>query len=120
MLHRAGVVLAADHPLRIMSHPLDSIFCPRSVAVIGASNAPEKYGYIILKNILDAGFAGAVYPVNPKADVVGSIRAYPSIGEVPDDVELAVIVVPDSAASFLSRERRSSGRLMVVRMHQSA
>ncbi len=50
-----------------MSHPLDSIFRPRSVAVIGASNAPEKFGYIILKNILEAGFRGPVYPVNPKA-----------------------------------------------------
>ncbi|MGE5849395.1 MAG: CoA-binding protein, partial [Candidatus Methylomirabilota bacterium] len=50
-----------------MSHPLDAIFRPKSVAVVGASNAPEKYGYIILKNILDAGFAGSVYPVNPKA-----------------------------------------------------
>jgi len=97
MLHRAGVVLAADHPLRIMSHPLDSIFCPRSVAVIGASNAPEKYGYIILKNLLEAGFAGSVYPVNPKATEILGRPCTRSIADLPPGVDLAVIIIPARA-----------------------
>jgi acetyltransferase len=80
-----------------MSHPLDAIFRPKSVAVVGASNAPEKYGYIILKNILDAGFAGAVYPVNPKATEILGRPCTRSIAELPTGVDLAVIIIPAKA-----------------------
>jgi len=80
-----------------MSHPLDAIFRPKSVAVVGASNAPQKYGYIILKNILDAGFAGAVYPVNPKATEILGRPCTRSIAELPTGVDLAVIIIPAKA-----------------------
>jgi len=80
-----------------MSHPLDAIFRPTSVAVVGASNAPEKYGYIILKNILDAGFAGPVYPVNPKAAEILGHPCTRSVAELPSGVDLAVIIIPAKA-----------------------
>jgi acetyltransferase len=80
-----------------MSHPLDAIFRPKSLAVVGASNAPEKYGYIILKNILDAGFAGAVYPVNPKATEILGRPCTKSVADLPPDVDLAVIIIPAKA-----------------------
>ena len=73
---------------------LKTIFEPRSVAVIGASRRPDTIGYVILDSLLRDGYAGAVYPVNPRADVVHSMQAYPSIGAVPTTVDLAVIVVP--------------------------
>ncbi|HEX6911077.1 MAG TPA: acetate--CoA ligase family protein [Longimicrobium sp.] len=73
---------------------LDAIFRPRSIAVIGASRKPNTIGYQILENLVRHGFAGAVYPVNPTADAVHSIRAYPSVEAIPDEVDLAVIVVP--------------------------
>ncbi|HEX6041321.1 acetate--CoA ligase alpha subunit [Longimicrobium sp.] len=73
---------------------LDAIFRPRSIAVIGASRKPNTIGYQILENLVTHGFAGAVYPVNPTADAVHSIRAYPSVEAIPDEVDLAVIVVP--------------------------
>lgn len=73
---------------------LDAVFRPRSVAVIGASREPGSIGGIIFANLLKHGFTGAVYPVNPKAASVQSVRAYPSITDVPDPVDLAVIVVP--------------------------
>ncbi|RLG42346.1 MAG: CoA-binding protein, partial [Thermoproteota archaeon] len=73
---------------------LDSIFNPGSVAVVGASRTPGKLGYEILKNIIDAGFRGKIYPVNPKADEIMGLKCYHSISEIPDPVDLAVIVIP--------------------------
>lgn len=73
---------------------LDAIFKPRSVAVIGASSAPEKYGYIILKNIIDAGFKGTIYPINPKAEEILGLKCYPNVGALEEAVDLAVIIIP--------------------------
>ncbi|HEX5870778.1 MAG TPA: acetate--CoA ligase family protein [Longimicrobium sp.] len=73
---------------------LDAILRPRSIAVIGASRKPNTIGYQILENLVRHGYAGAVYPVNPTAASVHSIRAYPSVEAVPDEVDLALIVVP--------------------------
>jgi acetyl coenzyme A synthetase (ADP forming)-like protein len=73
---------------------LDAILRPRSIAVIGASRKPNTIGYQILENLVRHGFAGAVYPVNPTANAVHSIRAYPSVEAIADDVDLAIIVVP--------------------------
>ncbi|MEJ2237085.1 MAG: acetate--CoA ligase family protein [Gemmatimonadales bacterium] len=73
---------------------LDSILRPKSIAVIGASRDPNTIGWHILDNLLEHGFHGPVYPVNPKADAIHSIQAYPSIGAVPSAVDLAVVVVP--------------------------
>jgi len=73
---------------------IKALFEPRSVAVIGASRNPKKTGHIILKNIIDAGFKGRIYPINPKAGEILGLKAYPSIKDVPDDVDLAVFVIP--------------------------
>ena len=74
---------------------LSYIFEAKSVAVIGASTNPEKLGHKILKNIIDAGYKGKVYPINPKATEILGIKAYPSILEVPEEsVDLVVFVVP--------------------------
>ena len=73
---------------------LDPILKPRSVAVIGASRRADTIGHEILANIVKYGFTGAAYPVNPKAASIHSIKAYPSVGDIPDAVDLAVIVVP--------------------------
>ena len=80
-----------------MTHPLDALFRPRSVAVVGASSAPEKYGYIILKNILDAGFGGPIYPVNPKAGEILGLPCRPRVADLPPDVDLVVIIIPARA-----------------------
>jgi len=77
-----------------MVNKLDPIFNPKSIAVIGASRHKGKVGWEILHNLVEYGFQGKIYPVNPKADVVHSIRCYPSVLDIPDDVDLAVIVVP--------------------------
>lgn len=73
---------------------LDCILRPRSVAVIGASRRPNSIGWQIVDNLLAHGFNGPVYPINPSASSVHSIKAYPTIGAVPESVDLAVVAVP--------------------------
>lgn len=73
---------------------LRPIFKPRSVAVVGASRDPSSIGYRILEALIVSRFQGPVYPVNPRAAVVGSMQAYPSVRELPEPVDLAVVAVP--------------------------
>lgn len=73
---------------------LSCIFRPRSVAVLGASARPGAIGREVVKNLINFEFQGKVFLVNPKHDVVLSMKAYPSVLEIPDPVDLAVIVVP--------------------------
>ena len=73
---------------------LDAFFRPQSVAVIGASRDPEKLGYAVLANLKEGGYPGRLYPVNPKADEILGLKAYPSVLDIPDPVDLAVVVIP--------------------------
>jgi len=73
---------------------LDYFFNPQSVAVIGASREPEKLGYAVLVNIKEGRFSGSLYPVNPRASEILGLKAYPSVLDIPDPVDLAVIVIP--------------------------
>lgn len=75
---------------------LKAFFEPGSVAVIGASANPAKLGHAVLKNLIEGGYArrGRVYPINPAAQEILGYRAYPSVLEVPDAIDLAVIVIP--------------------------
>jgi acetate---CoA ligase (ADP-forming) len=82
---------------------------PRSVAVIGASRRRGSVAGELFHNLLAAGFNGPVYPVNPKAPVVQSVPAYPSILEVPGPVDLAVLVVPAPLVVQAARECAAKG-----------
>ncbi len=73
---------------------LEPLLRPRSVAVIGASRRRDSIGGAILHNLIEEGFQGPVYPVNPNATHVQSIPAYPSIADVPGHVDLGIIVIP--------------------------
>ncbi len=75
-------------------HPLDVMFAPRTVAVIGASESEGSVGRTILWNLISNPFGGTVFPVNPKRSSVLGIHAYPKIADVPAQVDLAVIVTP--------------------------
>ncbi|WP_020657819.1 bifunctional GNAT family N-acetyltransferase/acetate--CoA ligase family protein [Amycolatopsis benzoatilytica] len=70
---------------------------PQTVAVIGASADPTKVGHVAFANLLAADFAGAVYPVNPEHRSVRGVRAYPSVLDIPDPVDLALVAVPAEA-----------------------
>ncbi|MFZ2631796.1 MAG: acetate--CoA ligase family protein [Desulfosalsimonadaceae bacterium] len=77
---------------------LDAIFSPESVAVIGASSTPGKVGHDIFENILKGGYTGTLYPVNPTARSVLSVRCYRTILDIPDPVDLAMIILPPRIA----------------------
>src|SRR5437867_3999475 len=77
---------------------LDAIFSPSSIAIVGASRHRGKIGYEILHNLIVNEYQGTIYPVNPKATSIHGIRAYPSVLEIPDRVDLAIITVPAEVA----------------------
>jgi len=95
---------------------LDALLRPRSVAVIGASRTPGSIGGVLLGNLLEKGFAGPVYPVNPKATFVHSVRAYPDVASLPEAPDLAIIVVPapQVAAAVEACGRRGVRAVVVV------
>lgn len=88
---------------------LDAIFSPQSVAVVGASTTPGKVGHDIFVNILQGDYRGTLYPVNPRARSVRSVRAYPSISELPEPVDLAIIVLPPKLALSAVEEAAEKG-----------
>lgn len=73
---------------------LNAIFWARSVAVVGASATPSKLGHIITKNILEGGYAGNVYPINPSSDSILGLTAYPDLEDIPGDVDLVIFCIP--------------------------
>jgi acyl-CoA synthetase (NDP forming) len=73
---------------------LRPIFSPESVAVIGASRERDSIGFAIVHNLVSAELAGALYPVNPHAGSIHSLKCYPSVLDVPDPVDLAIVSVP--------------------------
>jgi len=73
---------------------LDSVFHPRTIAVIGASRQEGSVGHSLLANIIDSRFQGIVFPVNPKANGILGIKCYPNVLSIPDDIDLAVVIVP--------------------------
>jgi acetyl coenzyme A synthetase (ADP forming)-like protein len=85
------------------------MLAPRSVAVIGAGRKRKTIGGEVFHNLMDGGFNGPVYPVNPGAEVVQSVRAYKSILDIPGPVDLAVIVVPAKLTLQAARECAEKG-----------
>ncbi|MGZ5224406.1 MAG: bifunctional acetate--CoA ligase family protein/GNAT family N-acetyltransferase [Burkholderiales bacterium] len=75
---------------------LEHLFQPQSVAVIGASDKPRSVGAIVLRNLVEGGFAGSIMPVNPKHDVLAGIKVYPTVGSLAAVPELAIICTPPS------------------------
>jgi acetyltransferase len=90
-------------------HPLDAIFNPRSVAVVGASERQGSVGRTILWNLISNPFGGTVYPVNPKRMNVLGIRAWPSLAALPEPVDLAILVTPSTTVPGVMRECAEAG-----------
>ncbi len=93
---------------------LDAIFSPQSVAVVGASTTPGKVGHDIFVNILKGGYRGVLYPVNPSAESISSVRAYPSISDIPYPLDLAMIILPPKRAIVAVQEAIDKGVKGVV------
>ena len=89
--------------------PLDAIFHPRSIAVVGATEKEGSVGRTILWNLLSSPFGGTVYPVNPTRPAILGVKAYPSISAIGEPVDLAVIVTPAKTAPGLVAECGEAG-----------
>ncbi|MFZ0033917.1 MAG: acetate--CoA ligase [Sedimentisphaerales bacterium] len=92
-----------------MAKNIESIMNPRSIAVVGATNRPGSVGLAVFHNILSGGFEGVLYPVNPKVKSVQSVKAYPSLMDIPDEVDLAVIIVPAETVCPVMSEAGKKG-----------
>jgi acetyltransferase len=90
-------------------HSLDAILKPGTVAVIGASRSRDAIGHQIVVNLLTHGFTGPVFPINPHALAIHSVRCYPSVRDVPDAVDLAVIAVPADRVVEVAAECGEAG-----------
>ena len=88
---------------------LEAFFTPHSVAVIGAARKAGKLGYGVLSNILQHGYSGKIYPINPKADDILGLKSYPSVLSVPDPIELAIIVIPNKFVPQVMEECGKKG-----------
>jgi len=95
--------------LRDRRRPLDAIFHPRSIAVIGATEKPGSVGRTILWNLLSSPFGGTVYPVNPTRPAILGVKAYSSLAAIGEPVDLAVIVTPAKTAPGLVEECGQAG-----------
>jgi len=96
------------------SETLEYLFNPKSVALVGASKTPGKWGYFILMNIILGGFKGEIYPINPKEKEILGHTAYPSIQDVPESVDLAVVVVPPPKVPQIIRECGGKAKVALV------
>jgi acetyltransferase len=94
---------------QVRRRPLDSIFSPKVVAVIGATENKGSVGRTVFQNLGRGGFEGTVYPVNPKRSSVLCVKAYPSIAAVPEKVDLAVITTPAVTVPGLIKECVAAG-----------
>ncbi|HHE73422.1 MAG TPA: CoA-binding protein [Chloroflexi bacterium] len=88
---------------------LNGLLRPKSVAVIGASHTPGKIGYTVVKNLLESKYEGAIYPVNPKGGEILGLKVYPSVLDVPGEIDAAAIVVPARLALQVTRECGEKG-----------
>lgn len=85
-------------------HPLQGLFAPKSVAVIGASNDLAKPGGIIVKNLKEIKFSGQIFPVNPHATEIQGLKSYSSIADIPDELELVIFILPANTVHVIGEQ----------------
>jgi acyl-CoA synthetase (NDP forming) len=93
---------------------LQAFFYPRSIAVVGASGARGKLGYNVMRNLLFHGYEGRIYPVNARSDEVQGVRAFRSVLEVPDEIDVAIVIVPAEATPAAIEECCRKGVRFIV------
>nr|WP_027943182.1 acetate--CoA ligase family protein [Amycolatopsis taiwanensis] len=107
LVHTGEVTEPVRPPREEILRVMDRMMNPRAVAVIGASDQEGKIGNSVMKNLINGGYAGKIYPINPKADEILGRTAYPAIGDVPGDVDVAVFAIP---AKFVPSALAECGR----------
>ncbi|MFH1642022.1 MAG: acetate--CoA ligase alpha subunit [Nanoarchaeota archaeon] len=88
---------------------LDRLFNPSTIAVIGATSKKGSVGYSLIKNLIGASYEGIVYPVNPNRKSILGVKAYPSVGRIPDKIDLAIIATPAKTIQEIVKECGKSG-----------
>jgi acyl-CoA synthetase (NDP forming)/GNAT superfamily N-acetyltransferase len=104
-----SVAVRDSREQRAEARSVHNLLHPRSVAVIGASTDPTRIGHAVFTNLLRANFSGPVFPVNPDARSVRGVRAYASVTDVPDEVDLAVVAVPADGIDQVMDSCRAKG-----------
>ncbi|GLX95307.1 acetate--CoA ligase family protein [Herbidospora sp. NBRC 101105] len=117
------IILSAEPPVETPRIPreeilakMNRIFHPRAVAVIGASGETGKIGNSVMRNLINGGFRGNIYPINPKSSEILGLPAYPSIADVPGEVDVAVFAIPAAfvpAALEAAGEKGVAGAVMI-------
>lgn len=88
---------------------MNGLLQPKSIAVVGASATPGKIGYDVLKNLINSKYAGAIYPINPTAEEIQGLKSYPSVLDVPGEIDAAAIVVPAKIVPQVTEECGKKG-----------
>ncbi|PIR43440.1 hypothetical protein COV24_02775 [candidate division WWE3 bacterium CG10_big_fil_rev_8_21_14_0_10_32_10] len=93
---------------------LSTLFCPKSIAVVGASRDSKKVGAIVLKNIQESNYKGTLYPVNPNTEALGNLKCYNSIANIPETPDLAILAIPSLGIVNILNECGKKGIQNVV------
>ena len=94
-------------------------FNPKSIAVVGASDTPGKVGYNVLKNIIESKYSGNLYPINPKSNEILGYKAYKSVLEVTEEIDIAIFVIPGKFVNKTAEEcgkKKIKGLLIVFKI----
>ena len=89
------------------NHDISYFFKPKSIAIIGASATKGKVGNTVLNNIINSGYRGKIFPINPKADKISNLVCYKSILDVPEDIDIAIFVIP---GKFVNKAAEECGK----------
>jgi acetyltransferase len=93
----------------MLNHDISYFFDPKSIAVIGASNKEGKVGYTVLKNIIESKYKGKIYPINPNYEEILGYKAYESVLDVEDEIEIAIFVIPGKYVVSVAEECGKKG-----------
>ncbi|MFD0557561.1 acyl-CoA synthetase (NDP forming) [Stackebrandtia endophytica] len=105
---------ASSRPESVLPYGISTLLNARSLAVIGASDRPGSIGGTVLDHLAASGFAGTVHPVHPRAETVRGITAHPRVTEVPDTVDLAMLVIPADAVESAVTDCTAAGVAAVI------
>ena len=93
----------------VKNNDISFFFNPKSIAVVGASANPGKVGYNVLKNIIESKYSGKLYPINPKTKEIQGNKAYKSVMDVSEDIEIAIFVIPGKFVNQIAEECGKKG-----------
>ncbi len=89
--------MSAEAVMTTKKKDLKALFEPKVIAVVGASRRTEAVGYAILKNLIQTGYTGKIYPVNPKSDEILGVKCYPTVADIPEAIDHAIFIIPGAA-----------------------